>query len=254
MATPAPVPDLQWKAPVRLTKSHRIDQAIAEIELLYGDRVSLEGFDLKLTRFGDNENVGTTAEQVWRHGGIEVLPTSGNPITHIISSSASDTGEWLVEGHSFDGTDLTFEFANAVTLNGQTKVALPVPLYRATFTQNNGSVDNVGDIYVFRDGTTTGGVPDTAADIHLVAPAGENQSEKAGTSMGSVDYWIITQLQFSVNRANSRAVDFALQFREIGKTFKTVWPCDVNSNVGTIEIDLAPCLILPKPNFCLMYL
>lgn len=219
--------------------------AIAEIGGTYGDVVSVVEKKKSLLKYGENTDLDTTEETVWLRGGIETYAT-GNDIDSISSSNAGDTQTVTIEGHTMSGGELTFVTQNA-TLTGQTPVTLTTPLFRSTRIFNTGSTDFAGTIYIFESGgTVTAGVPQTEADIHLQA-GDDNQSLKCATSLSNQDYWIITSMACSVNRQNSRAVDFRLKVREYGKVYRTKYTLAVHSNGGTAEVVFNPPLIVP-PN------
>lgn len=212
----------------------------------YDDQVSIFEKEKVLVKFGRNDDLGTTLETVWLQGGNETFAID-NDIDSISSDSADDTQEVVVEGHTISGGELTF-VVQTVTLTGQDTATLSTPLYRANRLYNNGSVDFSGTVYVYESGgTVTGGVPQTAADIHLKTDGNNNQSLKCATSLSSQDYWIITGLMGAVDRQQSRSVDFRLQIREYGKVFRTRYPFSAHSNSGSRFIQLEQPIIAP-PN------
>lgn len=223
------------------------DIAYTEAVILetYGDRVSVQGKLKALNKFGRNNDIGTAYEDVNIVGGTEVLP-SGNDITHLSSSNASDTQNLKIEGHTISGSDLTFVVQDK-NIAGQTKTALDTPLHRVTRIYNNGSTDFAGTVYVYEDDTITAGVPDTPAKLHIQTNGDNNQSLKCATSLSKDDYWIITSMSCGVNRQNTRSVDFVLQVKEQGKVFRTLAVLSVSSNNGTITKDFYPFLIV-RPN------
>lgn len=227
------------------TEDPLIKQAQEEIFNTYGDVVRVK--PKALLKFGRNDSVDTTEETVWLQGGEETYATD-NDIDTISSSNVSDDQEVKVEGHTVDGSgNFTFVVQTA-TLNGRNKVTLATPLARATRIFNNDDTDFNGTVYVYEDGAITNGVPNTAADIHLQTDGANNQSLKAATTFSENDYGIITSIVVSVNRQNSRSVDFRVKVREKGKVFRTkLPPIACHSQSGTIVVPLAPYLIVP-PN------
>lgn len=107
------------------------------------------------------------------------------------------------------------------------------------------SSSNAGDTQeVVVEGHTVSGSDLTKA--HLSTDGSNNQSLKCGTSISSTDYWIVTNGVFSVNRQNSRSVDFKLQVRLFGKVWRTQFPFSVHSTGGGSEVTFDPPLIIPK--------
>lgn len=108
-----------------------------------------------------------------------------------------------------------------MNLTGQTKVPLTTPLARATRIRNASGTDFLGSIYVFEDDTLSGGVPTTASKVHCIAPAGDNNSRKASTSLSQYDYWIVTNIWADCLKKSASFADVSLQVRENGETFIT---------------------------------
>ena len=214
----------------------------------YGDEVSFSGKQKSLIKFGQNPNVGSTLEDVWATGGVEVLPTvaQGNVITHIASSSGSDTQTIVIEGMVADSLgNMTFT-EQTVTLAGQTKTALTTPLYRCTRAYNSTADNLIGTVRIARDVTFSAGVP--VSDIHATIQIGNEQTQKCAVSVSQYDYWAIEQITASVNRTQVRYVDFYFQLREFGGTFRTrIQPVSVSNASGTIVLALPQPFIVP-PN------
>ena len=89
-----------------------------------------------VSKFGQNENVGTGAfEEVWDGGGTYVYPADNTaPITHIYSTGA-DIQPIEVQGLDING-DLVVQ---SKTLTGTTVVVLDTPLWRVFRMKNTGS-------------------------------------------------------------------------------------------------------------------
>jgi hypothetical protein len=171
---------------------------------------------------------------------------STNAITTISSSSASDTYQLVVEGHTTSDGGLTFVFVvQTVTLTGQTQVALTTPLARVSRTYNNGSVDSVGDIYIYETDTTTAGVPDTAAKVHLIQQAGVNNSEKASTTISNTDYLILTSFYGDCLEKTAAFATIHLEVRLAGKVFRN--NVDISATTGGRGVhEFKPYLVVPK--------
>lgn len=216
------------------------------IKRTYNDTVGIFDKGKGLAKFGRNTDLDTGGpEQVWATGGLETLSTT-NDITHIASTNAGDTQDVVIEGHTIDGSgDLTF-VTQRVTLAGQTKTALSTPLARATRAYNDGATDFAGTVYVAKDVTFTDGVP--ASGIAITIVGADNQTLKAATSISKNDYWVIVELVFSVERSVTAVVDFKLQVRLKGKTWRTQLPVTVTSNTGTLYMDLSSAPIIVPPN------
>ena len=133
-----------------------------------------------------------------------------------------------LECHTIDGSgNLTFVTQSATldASDGRTEVTLPTPVARVNrlYLAASGTFDSpqsvpAGNIYVYdnTDGITAG-VPNTAAATKLLLPAGETQSEKAATSVSSVDYWFISALSAGVSEGTPTAgeVIFRMETRDV---------------------------------------
>lgn len=235
----------------------------AEQEILetYGDTVSVADKRKSLNKFGLTTNADTdTATTIMTLPGAtqrHETYLSANSIDTISSSNGSDTSiPMVVEGHTVSGTDLTFVVQSA-TLLGTSKVTLTTPLCRVTRAYRaNGTAALTegtrlqGAVYVYEDDdTTTPGVPDTDTKVHLVIPAGYQQSEKCATALSSTDYWLIRKVGAAVSRGNTANVEIELQIREPGGVFRPrgrIIEIRSTSTVGK-DVIYEPYLIVP-PN------
>ena len=234
-------------SPVQQADDPWIKHAIEIIKADYGVDVSLKAKNKDLLKFGRNELVGTSKAT------IMTLPTgilnetfvSTNAITTISSSSAADTYDIVVEGHTISGTDLTF-VTQTITLNGQTQVSLSTPLARVNRTYVTGSTNSVGNIYIYENDTDTAGVPDTAATVHLIQQAGINNSEKASTSISSTDFWVITGFYGDVLEKTAAYATIHFETRVINEVFRN--KVDISASTYDRGVhEFKPYLIIP-PN------
>ena len=222
------------------------------IEDTYGDTVSVASKKKTLLKFGKSVTVGTTKHTIARLGSGEVNESyvTTNAITHFASSSGSDTGSMYVEGHTVSGTGASAVFTfvtQTVTLAGQTKTALTTPLARVSRVVNPTSTSWVGTIYIARDVSFSSGVPGTANAVHMVVPAGEQQSFKCATTISGTDYWIITAVAGSIFEKASGYAEVRLEVREVGSVFKPKFLFGVSSSGGpTTRFEVYPPVIVPK--------
>ena len=217
----------------------------------YGDTVSIASKKKTLLKFGKITDLAATTRTTIASLGSGVLNevyVASDLITHVASSSGSDTGTMKVEGHTVAGTGTSAVFTfvvQTVTLAGQAKTILPTPLARVSRAYNNTATPWVGDIYVAQDVTFTLGVPQTANAIHMKVPAGEQQSFKAATTISGTDYYIITSMDVSVAKKTNAVVDFRLEIREVGGVFRPSLfsTCSQGDSKG---VSLNPPVIVPK--------
>jgi hypothetical protein len=224
----------------------RLVQAEREIEATYGDRVSIDRKAKSLIKFGRSAELGTIGlETVWTVGGNEVY-VSDNSISFISSSSASDTQQITIEGHTVDANgDFTF-VVQTVTLEGQTTVALDTDLARVSRAYNSDSTELVGRVVVYENTTVVGGVPSDATKIHIDIPLGFQQSFKAATTFSNQDYYLCTGFYGAVSAKQSGAVDFYIEIRDKGKVFLPKGSFTASSTGGAADISLDPAILIPK--------
>jgi hypothetical protein len=204
-----------------------------------------------LSKFGARASVGSTHSTVAALGGVahETLLTT-NGITSIVSSNNSDNQTYKIEYHTINpgGDELTFG-VQTVTLTGQAPAPLPVACARVSRAYNVSATESVGNIYLFEGGAVTGGVPNTASEIHLQIVAGDQQSKKAATSVSNLDAYFITQIITSVvsGSPGSQVVDFDLEIKELGSVWRPQleWSCQIGA-LSTVSLDLDPVIIVPK--------
>lgn len=201
-----------------------------------------------LIKFGRHPTLGTTRQMIWSHGpddGEETLLTT-NAITHIISSDANDDQDVRIEYHTISGSDLTFGVQTA-TLNGQTAVALTTPCARMSRINNTSATELAGDIYAYEGGATTNGVPNDLTTVHARIDAGNQQTEKAATSISATDYWLITFMTGHLLGSNTARVRLELEKRNMSgvwlPTGVTVGLGNAGNTQATVQLD--PVIIIP---------
>ena len=239
-----------WQRRAYEVPDGRLVQAEREIYRTFGDQVSVDKKAKSLIKFGKSGDLTTNRETVWNVGGNETYVT-GNVITHVSSSSASDTQTIKLECHTVSGTgtDSQFTFVvQTVTLNGQTPVALDTPVARVSRVFNDDSTNLVGNVYVYENAgaTVTAGVPSPASKIHSKIDAGFQQDFKGATTFSNVDYYVLTGGFGSISYKQSAAVDFYLEVRQAGKVFIEQAAVSANASGGSWQIELDPAVIIPK--------
>lgn len=238
----------QWNRLQYEVPDGRLVQAQREIYQTFGDKVSIDAKAKSLIKFGKSAGLGTTRETVWTVGGMETY-VQDNLIDTISSSSATDDQEIYLECHTVSGTgeDQQFTFITQIgQIIGQNKVSLPTPVARVSRVVNNNGHELTGAVYVYEDTAVVGGVPSDVTKIHAQIPQGFQQSFKAATTFSNEDYYILTGGFGSVTYKQSAAVNFYLEVRQAGKIFTEGAAVSANSAGGAWQIDLDPCVIVPK--------
>ena len=223
----------------------RLVQAEREIEQQFGQKVSIDRKAKSLIKFGKSAPLATGSLQtVWTVGGNETY-VSANTIDSISSSSALDTEQVYFECHTVDESGNFTFLSQVVTLNGQNRVALPVPVARVSLAYNNSGTNLVGRVVVYENTALNNGIPTDVTKIHIDIPAGLQESFKAATTFSSSDYFVLTGGFGSVSSKTSGAADFYLEIREQNKVFRQVAAIS-GSAAGPWEIKLDPAVVLPK--------
>ena len=198
---------------------HPLSWVIREIEKQYG--ASVTGFDNTrgLHKFGRNEAVGASKATLMTLPGTELNETyvnianATNYITTISSSSTADGETVEITGHTVSSGTLTRVTQN-ITLTGQTQATLGTPLARVERAYNTSATNLAGTVYVYENDTSASGVPGTDAKVHLMIPAGAQQSRKAALSTANNEYLVIPRYMAStLERAQNIFANIKLETR-----------------------------------------
>jgi len=145
-----------------------------------------------------------------------VYSTSAD-IDSISSSSAADTQDITIVGLDSNYAEVT----QTVTLNGQTRVALSTSLIRVYRAYNENSTDLAGHVFVYVNGTTTGGIPDTNADIRAIIDPDNQQTEMAVYTIPAGKTGYLSR-GYASTSGGSKNTNYIIRFfaREFGKVFR----------------------------------
>ena len=214
-----------------------------------GVRVSFARKAKGVNKFGQNLDIDASVqEMVWTTGGFETLPTT-NAIDSLSSSSASDTMDVVIIGHTVSGTgeDAVYtEVVQTATVSGQSKVTLATPLARVERAYNDSGTQVVGNITIYEDTAISGGVPTDDTKIHIEVGTAE-QSYKAALTVPDGEYLAITTLTLGVKKQQSATVDFVLQVANAGKVFRTRAHATSSRDSGSVQRQFDPPLVV-DPN------
>jgi hypothetical protein len=238
-----------WQRRTYEVPDGRLVQAEREIQATYGDVVSIDKKAKSLFKFGKTSPLSINSfETIWTVGGNEVY-VSDNTITHISSSDTADTQEVTIEGHTISGTGFDQEFtflSQSVTISGQTPVALTTPVARTSRMYNNNGQELLGRVVVYEDTPVVNGIPSDETKIHIDIPQGFQSSFKAATTFSNEDYYVLTGSYGAVSLKQTAAVDFYLELRLPGKTFRQAALFTASSSGGAFNIEFDPSIIIPK--------
>lgn len=197
-----------------------IERAIQIINAQYGHEVSVNRKDLN--KFGGNPAVGMSEISLNSWGADEVFQTENIQLI-ATSTSASDAGKVVnVEHMTLANDQFTFG-TQQVTLDATNPrtTSATLPTAAARWTRIYSTEAMVGDVYIFRSSAFTNGLPDTITTVHNHIPAGENQSQKAGTTIAHSNYFLMFQYWADVIAKTGVAVGIRFKVREYGGAFRT---------------------------------
>jgi len=154
-------------------------------------------------------------------------------IDSISSSNAGDTSEVTVIGLDADYN----EVSQTVTLNGQTRVALTTSLIRVYRAFNANSVDFLGHVIIYVNGTLSGGVPTNNADIRAIIDPVNQQTEMAVYTIPAGKTGYLTRGYASTSGGN-RNSNYVIRFyaREFGKVFRLQNVNSISDNASSIIV------------------
>ena len=186
------------------------------------------------------------ANEAGYNGIVQVTVTSTTIFTYTVDAATASpaTGTILSTNQN-----LTFVTQN-VQLNGQTQVTLVTPLARSTrfvVPQQNRASSITGTIYAYETDTTTAGIPDTDAKVHLMNGfnGSINGSLKGRTAISSTDYWIITSFHAHYEEKSSGFATVILQKRAPGGVWLEIDDVSVSASSNTAAIEFKPYQIIP---------
>lgn len=230
-----------------LVAQNPLDFAAREIAETYGHVVSIKRKSLH--KFGRNGVVGTSEVDI-NHLGIDPVHPNDNTITHFSSSNAADVGITLrVEGMIIASGVMLFQ-AFDITLNGQTKTALPIPLARVTRIANVQAITAVqGDVYLYIDTAVSGGIPTSLVEtVGNVMAGGVSQSTLfAGTTISATNYFILTGYYAYLNKKTTANADIRFKIKPTnGNIYRSIAESSIG-NALAVNVKYDPYLIIP-PN------
>ena len=167
-------------------------------------------------KFGQNEGLTTSYEDIWDVGGTYIYPADGvADITHIVSTDNADTEEIEVQGLSSDGT-LTIQ---TKALTGQTPVQLDTALWRVFRLKNEGAIDLAGTVCASDNAGATAGVPDGVCYAQIVNGNNQTLMSLYTIPLGKTGY-IYQGTSSMIGTVTTYSISSRLWMREYGKVFQ----------------------------------
>lgn len=231
----------------------------------FGDRVSVDSKRLSEINFGMNEDIVQDTET-----NISNLP-AGQPQEFILAANLIDTisttdnsftGDVFIQGHRIDGGDL-IAVDQIVTLNGQNKVAIPIPLLIVDTAEDADEdlFSSLSDlVIIYEDTAISGGAPTDGSKVHLQFEALHRRSLKASATFGAKEYGLITQFFADINKKTAATADILIRIRQLGAGpgrrpggFKTRIIRSVSSTAtNATHFEMRPYVIVPKNSIVTM--
>ena len=174
------------------------------------------GYSIR-NKFGRNQDIDG-AEDVWGGGGDYTgMPTTGNPETITVTSSATSTDAGLVL--TIEGLDGSYNYqSEQITLNGS-GVGVSVNTY---WRCNRAYVRTAASGQTANVGTLTGNHTTTTANVFFVMPVGFNQTQIAAYTVPANRLVVIVGVSVAGARANGSIIgDFSLRTRALGEVFRS---------------------------------
>jgi hypothetical protein len=225
---------------VRNIRATEVGNLMTSDFLVEVSRGNIPGYSLD-RKFGSIGSIQTsTPADVWSYGitsGAETYTFSTTAdIDRVSSDNSGDTGISI----TVVGLDSNWlEVTQTVALDGtdaQTPVALTTPLIRVNRAFNANGTDLLGNVYVFVNGATTGGVPNTVTDVRAFILIGEGQTLQTIYTVpdGKTAYFM--GLESSLTKAGGATIvsgTFRGRTREFGKVFRTKDEFELISHGGS---------------------
>jgi len=161
-------------------------------------------------------------------GELQTYSTAAD-IDSISSSSISDTHDIIIEG-----LDINYQpvAAQTVTLNGQNRVAIPIPLFRVQRIYNATATPTVGEIWVYVDTALTTGKPTDLTkirkSIHLTSTVSNEISTSSSYTIPAGKTGMIVFGKTTVS--DNKAIELTFWARNNGGVFTIAHHIDVKNN------------------------
>lgn len=193
-------------------------------------------------KFGYNNSVGTSQEEIWNVGGIESYLSTAETMDIVSTSDEDDadkdpagTGAYTLTITGLDGDWLPV--SETISLNGQTNVTTTntyLRVLRMVVNSAGSTGSNVGTI------TCTAS---TAASVHGQINPTDNQTLKINFSIPANKYGVITHAEIGCAKADDCEIRFKV--RPFGQVFQTKRLLNFFQNTVSFS-NIIPILLAPK--------
>lgn len=193
-------------------------------------------------KFGYNNSVGTSQEEIWNVGGVEAYLSSAETM-NIVSTSVEDDADKNPAGTgaytlTIVGLDNDWEpVSETISLNGQSNVLTTnsyLRVFRMIVNTAGSTGSNVGTI------TATAS---TASSVHAQINPTDNQTLKINFSTPAGKYGLITGSEIGCAKNDDCEIRFKI--RPLGEVFQTKRLLNFYQVTVNFE-DFIPILIPPK--------
>lgn len=191
-------------------------------------------------KFGYNNNVGTSQEEIWNVGGVEAYLSTAETM-NIASTSTDDDGDPAGTGAQtliISGLDNNWvEIEEEVTLNGTSNVTTTnsfLRVLRLIVTAAGSTGSNVGTI------TATAS---SAGSVHAQINPTDNQTLKINFPIPAGKYGVITHSEIGCAKSDDCEIRFKV--RPFGEVFQTKRLLNFFQNTVSFS-NFIPILLPPK--------
>ena len=193
-------------------------------------------------KFGYNNSVGTSQEEIWNVGGIEAYLSTAERM-NIVSTSVEDDADKNPAGTGaytltiFGLNNDWEEISETVTLNGQSNVLTTnsyLRVFRMVVNSAGSSGSNVGTI------TSTASI---SSSVHAQINPTDNQTLKINFSIPFDKYGIITHAEIGCAKSDDCEIRFKV--RPFGEVFQTKRLLNFFQSTVSFS-NIIPILLPPK--------
>jgi len=178
---------------------------------------------------GHDSGITTTIASIGNNlGELQTYSTTAD-IDSISSDNAGDTHDITIEGLDIDYNPVP---AQTVTLNGQTRVAIPIPLFRIQKIYNATAIKTLGIVWGYVNTAITAGKPDDLTKIRKsIHRVGTESNEVSTSSSYTIPAGKTGMIVFGKTTASdAKAIELTFWGRPVGGLFTIAHHIDFKNN------------------------